>query len=131
MRHEGWNENKVAGRRVGAKFEPFTPTHAGPSAYDVDHALEFAVMVRTSFCSGLDRDGSRPERARPGAGRTDAAARLIPGLCGVSPSSWSCVTMRTPSRSQFAPLIADTRLTPVPMTHGFAGWSMTRRFAAG
>jgi hypothetical protein len=59
------------------------PAHAGAALDDIDDAFEGAVMVRAGLGVGVD-------------GELIAAARDIPGVCGVLVSRSLPLTTRTP-----------------------------------
>ena len=101
VRHEWRHEDEPARASLGGELEVLAPPHPGPAANHVDHALQLAVMVRAGPRAGMDRDGPCPQLLRaPVRARSTAAARFIPGVCGVFESSASPGMTRTPSVRQ-------------------------------
>ena len=49
-----------------AEFKAIPPTHPSPASDNIEHSLQFAVMMRSRLCIGLYHDGSRPELVRAG-----------------------------------------------------------------
>src|SRR5262245_30605840 len=66
MRHERWHIDKVARSCFRSEFEMLTPAHPCPPRDDVNHRLQFAMMVWARFGLGLDREGAGPQLARTG-----------------------------------------------------------------
>ena len=71
MRDVGRNVNEVSRVCLIAEFQAITPSHAGTTSHDVDHRLQFAMMVGTSLGVGLYDDGTRPQLAGSGTSVSD------------------------------------------------------------
>src|ERR671922_1218041 len=66
MRHEWWHIDKVARPCFRGEFEVLAPAHPCPPPDDVNHRLQFAMMVRARSSIGFDRKGAGPQLARAG-----------------------------------------------------------------
>src|SRR5262245_52640791 len=66
MRHERWYIDRVARFCCRSEFDMLAPAHPCPPRDDVNHRLQFAMMVWARFGVGLDREGAGPQLARTG-----------------------------------------------------------------
>ena len=62
---------KSPGPGLGDEFELLAPAHPRLAAHHVDHALQFAMMVRAGLGVGMDRDRAGPDLLRADAGMVD------------------------------------------------------------
>src|SRR5262249_39272877 len=91
MRHERWHIDKVARSCFRSEFEMLAPAHPCPPPDDVNHGLQFAMMVWARFGVGLDRKGAGPQFARTGPGLgshrvlTRASQPRLPRLYKLTP----------------------------------------------
>src|SRR2546428_13734535 len=84
MRDEGRDVDEVAGAGFGHEFELVAPAHAGLAANDVDHALDWAMMMSAGLSLGVDDDGAGPEFLGAGARVGDGGGAVhARGLRGV------------------------------------------------
>ncbi len=81
-------------------FEIVAPAEPGPSAHDVKYGLKFTVMVRPGAGRGLNADGAGHSLLAPVQACVIAAARDMPGVCGVLLSSSPARTTRMPCSFQ-------------------------------
>ena len=60
MRDVGRNVNEIASAGFSAEFQAVAPTHTRTASNDVDHRLQFAMMVGAGFGVRLDDYGTGP-----------------------------------------------------------------------
>ena len=65
MRDKGWNVNEISRACLTTEFQAIAPAHAGTTSHDVDHGLQFAMMVRSGFCVRLNNYGTSPQLTGP------------------------------------------------------------------
>ena len=64
-------------------IEVVAPAHARTAADHVNDAFETAMMMRAGHGIRVDRDRARPSFPAPVRALVTAAARFMPGVCGV------------------------------------------------
>ena len=121
MGHVGRHEDEVAGAGLGHELEPLAPAHARLTAHDVDHALELAVMVGAGFRVGWIVTVPAHSFCAPAVAVVIAAARFMPGVCGVLVSSSRRVD--DPDAVVLPAFVAHADLVRPPRSVAFAGSS--------
>ena len=61
MRDVRRNVNEISRVCLTAELQAITPAHAGTTSHDVDHGLQFAMMVRSGFGVRLNNYGTSPQ----------------------------------------------------------------------
>ena len=87
MRHIWRNVDEISRARFAAELKAIAPAHASAALHDVQYGFQLAVVMRSRLCIGLNCDGAGPKLRGTRAGMCNAAARIIPGVCGVFGSS--------------------------------------------
>lgn len=65
MRDIGWNVNEIPGVSLVAELQTIAPAHARTPSHDINHCLQFAVVVGTCFCVRLNNYGTSPQLTGP------------------------------------------------------------------
>ena len=94
MRDVGRNINEISRCRLIAELQTVTPSHSGTTSHDVDHGLQFTMMVRGSFSVRLNNYGTSPQFAGPGT-------RVRNGGCPCHSRALGCVGVQIPSAHNF------------------------------
>jgi len=74
--------DEVSWTGLGDVFQSVAPTHACPAPDDVDHAFQFAVVVRPGLGTRMDRRSAGPDLFRPSRGPTDCRLAVHAGCLG-------------------------------------------------
>src|SRR6185369_1957166 len=71
MRNKRRHVDEVAGSGFSGEFQSIAPPHAGLAFYDVDYTFEFAVMMRSGLCVGMNAYSAGPELRGAGSRVSD------------------------------------------------------------
>src|ERR1700683_5109202 len=63
--------NEISRRGFTTEFEMVAPPHTGAAANDVEHGLEFSMMMRAGLGAGLDHNCTGPKFAGARTGQRD------------------------------------------------------------
>jgi len=82
VRYVGRNIDKVARPRFAAEFQVVSPSHTGPATNDVKDGFEFAVVMRSGLCVGLNYHRAGPQFARARSSVSDGCCASHAGSLG-------------------------------------------------
>src|SRR5580658_8542455 len=71
MRHVGRNVDEISRSRFVDELQTVSPAKARAAPHDVDHSLQFAMMMRTGLGIRMHHDRSRPKFLRADSGTRD------------------------------------------------------------
>lgn len=96
MRNVGRNVDEISRAGFIDKLQIISPAKAGAAAYHVDDGFEFSVMMGPVLALGWTTTVPAQSFCAPTRAREMASARVMPGVCGVLPSSSPLRMMRRP-----------------------------------
>src|SRR5450755_2946907 len=71
MRDVGWNVNEISRTGLITELQPVAPAHSRMTADDVNHRLQFAMVVGAGFGVRLNHNGTGPQLTGPGTRMSD------------------------------------------------------------